>query len=145
MELKFKEVNDTYKVIENGIKIKSFLTIEEINDIVNSMLETENEVERYMIKICKTTEYCTNLDLSGFMKDKVMSGEGVFNLVAEIGISDTYEETIYNYYIIDKLVKNSESPYLLLKTLINIFDNKMKEFDISKLQKEFLNIKKLIK
>lgn len=141
MELKFKEVDDTYAESEIvGLKIRSYLKINEINEIVNLMLETDSPVERYMIKVCKATEFCTNIDLSDFISDgNEANGEDIFNFVVEV--SDLYDANIYNYYMIDKLIKDTESPYNLLKSFVTVVNDKISDFNILDIKNQIESLK----
>lgn len=123
MELEFREVDATYKEswIEN-VKIKPFLTIEELSDIVNSCLSTDVILDRHWIKTVMIARYCTNLELG---KEDITKEE--YDLIAELGLVSEFETAIDNYYVIDKCLKDSETTYRCLKDMTNLINNKIDE------------------
>jgi hypothetical protein len=123
MELKFKEVDGLYKEswIEN-IKIKPFLTIEELSDIVNSCLSTDVILDRYWIKAVMVARFCTNIELG---TEDITKEE--YNLIAELGLISEFETAIDNYYVIDKCLKDSETTYRCLKDMTNLINDKIDE------------------
>lgn len=143
MKLKFKEVDNTYSVkFEDGVKIRPYLKIFEINDIVNQCLKTDNQVEREMIKICKCVEYCTNIDLG---KDKEINGEKVYDLIASIEMISCIKKTIQNYNTIEKCIKDSENTYAIGKMFVDMIKENLKSFDMNKIQDGFVGLKEVIK
>jgi hypothetical protein len=145
MELKFKEVGKEYSIESNNIKIRPYLMIEEINDIVNQCLTTNNQVERELIKVCKTIEYCTNIDLG---KGDIQ-GEEVYNMICELGIVENIKIDVNNYYIVDECIENSESTFVAMNGILNVINNKLneleKEVSAEKTQEFLSKIKEVVK
>ena len=103
MELKFKEVDSTYtvetKVNGGAIKIKPFLAIDEISQIVNSCLETENQIERHLLKMVMVARFCTNIELLNGDIDKEE-----YDLIASLGLESELDYEVTNFYVIDRLI-----------------------------------------
>lgn len=138
MELKFKEVNNEYLNIDDSnkdykeLKVKSYLTLSELKSIVDSALEEHDMVIREMIIISMTTDYCTNLDITS--EDNKINCEDVYDLCAKYNLIDMYNVEINNYYMIDKLIKESESAYKIVKMITEQIGKYVKDFDMSKIQ-----------
>lgn len=138
MELKFKEVSNEYFNIDDSnkdykeLKVKSYLTLSELKSIVDSALEEHDMVIREMIIISMTTDYCTNLDITS--EDNKINCEDVYDLCAKYNLIDMYNVEINNYYMIDKLIKESESAYKIVKMITEQIGKYVKDFDMSKIQ-----------
>ena len=130
MNLKFREVDDKYKVLSDedlaeGIKIKPFLTIAELNTIVSDLKENSIEeledgtkkekaksaIARHFGKIIFLTDFCTNLDLTG------MTPDDVYDLASELGLIEVFQIYLYEYNEIDNLIKADESIYNVVKEI----------------------------
>lgn len=129
MELKFKEIdNDKYRIeLENGIRIKPYLTIAELNTIILDMKENQKDIKedgtrietnlpkcalaRHVAKVVLTTDFCTNLLIEG------MESDDVYDLVAELSLTDGFETFIPTYNLIDDMIKDDESTYNLIKEI----------------------------
>lgn len=160
MELKFKEVDDRYLDYDNlfksfytkenkddvkNLKIKPYLEVKEINDILNQCLKTNNQLEREIIKICKLVEYCTNIDLG---KNKEINGEEIYNFIYSNRLYEIIEGNVDNFYIIDDLLKKQESLYEIFNELSNIVNNKLddllKQYNPSNTKEIIEELKKII-
>lgn len=148
MELKFKEfdenINKEYVSNIDGLKIKPYLTIEEINDIVNQMLDTESQVDRYMIYICKLVEYCTNIDIDK-SDDNSINGAEVYDMIVKNGLLSSIEENIENAYVIYDIIDKSENVYTIGRMLVENIGDILKGFDMNKIQNEFSNLSNQLK
>lgn len=125
MELKFKEVDTnvfTRKIYygakhEDFILIKPYLTISEIQVIVDMMLGTNNEVERLIIENAKIVEYCTNIDVGAYSEEKdTIAGDVIYDVLAEHGLSEI-KYNVDNYTHVDNVVYRQESVYKALNTI----------------------------
>lgn len=122
---------------------KKFLTIEEIANIVDQMIEESISYNREIIKVSLVSQYCTDGD---FTNKKDID---IYNMVAENGILDLYDTEINNYYIIDKMVKEElgieKSVSEFLNSLNIKIDNAMKNMPKDLNLKDFFNnLKKVI-
>ena len=116
MELKFKEVSDKYKVLEDaelssGIMIKSYLTIAELNTIVIDLKEKKTAIERHFSKIVLLMDFCSNIDITGMKADEV------YNLASELGLIEVFQIYLTEYNTIDEIIKSDESIYNVIKEI----------------------------
>lgn len=116
MELKFKEVNESYKVLEHenltkGIMIKPYLTIAELNTIVTDLKEKKTAIERHFAKIVLLTDFCSNIDITGMKADEV------YDLASELGLIETFQIYLVEYNTIDEIIKSDESIYNVIKEI----------------------------
>ena len=116
MELKFKEVNESYKVLEDaelskGIMIKPYLTIAELNTIVIDLKEKKNAIERHFSKIILLTDFCSNIDITGMKADEV------YDLASELGLIEVFQIYLTEYSTIDEIIKSDESIYNVVKEI----------------------------
>ena len=116
MELKFKEVSDKYKVLEDaelskGIMIKPYLTIAELNTIVIDLKEKKTAIERHFAKIVMLVDFCSNLDITGMKADEV------YDLASELGLIEVFQIYLVEYNTIDEIIKSDESIYNVIKEI----------------------------
>ena len=116
MELEFKEVGVEYRTLENenlveGIKIKPFLTIVELNTIVSDLKEKKTALARHFAKVIFLTDFCTNLDIVG------MKADDVYDLASELGLIEVFQIYLYEYNEIDNIIKADESIYNVVKEI----------------------------
>jgi len=116
MELKFKEVNESYKVLEHenltkGIMIKPYLTIAELNTIVIDLKEKKTAIERHFSKIILLTDFCSNIDITGMKADEV------YDLASELGLIEMFQIYLVEYNTIDEIIKSDESIYNVIKEI----------------------------
>ena len=116
MELKFKEVNESYKVLEDaelskGIMIKPYLTIAELNTIVIDLKEKKTAIERHFSKIVLLTDFCSNIDITGMKADEV------YDLASELGLIEVFQIYLTEYNTIDEIIKSDESIYNVIKEI----------------------------
>ena len=116
MELKFKEVSDKYKVLEDaelakGIMIKPYLTIAELNTIVIDLKDKKTSIERHFSKIILLTDFCSNIDITGMKADEV------YDIASELGLIETFQIYLSEYHTIDEIIKADESIYNVIKEI----------------------------
>ena len=116
MELKLKEVNESYKVLEHenlskGIMIKPYLTIAELNTIVIDLKEKKTAIERHFAKIVLLTDFCSNIDITGMKADEV------YDIASELGLIETFQIYLAEYNTIDDIIKSDESIYNVIKEI----------------------------
>ena len=116
MELKLKEVDERYKTLTDaelveGIRIKTFLTISELNTIVLELKEKKSALERHFAKIVLLTDFCSNLDISNMKADEV------YDLASELGLIETFQIYLAEYNTIDDIIKADESIYNVVKEI----------------------------
>lgn len=122
---------------------KKYLTIEELANIVDQMIEQSKSYNREIIKISLVSQYCTDGDFT----DK--SDVETYNIVAEDGILDGYDMEISNYYMIDKMVKEELGIEKSISEFLTSLDGKVSEA-MEKMPKDFNlkdffgNLKKVI-
>lgn len=83
---------------------KNYLTIEELGNIVENMLEAETSWEREMVKVSLVGMYCTD---GNYKEDDKLNH--IYNDLAVNNILETLELDIQNYSRIDALYKDSIS------------------------------------
>ena len=110
--MKLREVEFDTFVTHQDIKIKSYLSWEEMKDIYTMMLNQSNEFMRHYAKVTMVTQFCTNLDLSG------MEDDAVFTLANKLGLPYEYSLGICGYDELNKMVKNEESVYKLMEQFL---------------------------
>ena len=127
-ELKFKEESNLYSIeLESGIRIKPYLTIDELNTIILDMKENQMKTEkdgtktdtgkqksalaRHFSKVILTTDFCTNILIDG------MDADEVYDLVAELCLMDEFKTFIPMYNEIDDMIESDESTYNLMKEI----------------------------
>ena len=110
--------------------VRDYLTSEELQYIVNSMLERNSAVEREIIKVGMTAQFVCE-DLGDFE-----SCNNVYDMV----VSDSklnFSEIINNYDTIDKLYAQETSVEKILKDFVVSIDKKIdksiKDFDLKSL------------
>lgn len=115
---------------------KSYLTIEEIANIVDEMLKPENEnsYNREVVKVALVTQYCTDCSVEGMM------GTEVYNMVAKSGMLEDFESHINNYYIIDKMVREDRSLENTAIKLAENINNKLDKFTKKISTKDLLKV-----
>ena len=113
MELKFKEVDERYKTVDTSgeVKIKTFLTIAELNTIVLELKEKKSALERHFAKIILLTDFCSNLDISDMKADEV------YDLASELGLIETFQIYLAEYDTVDEIIKADESIYNVIKEI----------------------------
>lgn len=152
-EIKLKEVDENkYKEdLGNGIRIKPFLTIVELNTIVEDMKSTQKDITedgkiidtnkpksalaKHLSLVVLVTDFCTNINIEGMMADEV------YDLVSELGLIDTFQFEIQGYLDINKFVSDDESIYLLIKDVVEKFDGK---FDMDGITEKLSDMKEVI-
>lgn len=161
MELKFKEVDEKEYSLkdegDSGIRIKPYLTIEEIQSILNMLIEEKDVLAREVIYYTKLTEYCTNIDMSLFEEeDGNLKGEDVYNFVVSYKDVDfDMEYTLYDALYCE--IRNAKTPLDMLDkiegvnntlvTFINELNPKLDELmgnlDMNKLESSIMEMKNL--
>lgn len=110
--IKFKEVSDKYIVeLEDGVRIKPFLTISELNTIISDMKEKESALARHFCKIILLVDFCVNIDISDMKADEI------YDLASELGLIDEFKTYIEMYNDIDYMIKDDESIYNVIKEI----------------------------
>ena len=114
--IKFKEVLDKYKVLEDaelskGIMIKPYLTIAELNTIVIDLKEKKTAIERHFAKIVLLMDFCSNIDITGMKADEV------YDLASELGLIEVFQIYLTEYNTIDEIIKSDESIYNVIKEI----------------------------
>ena len=114
--IKFKEVSDKYKVLEDaelakGIMIKPYLTIAELNTIVIDLKEKKTAIERHFAKIVMLVDFCSNIDITGMKADEV------YDLASELGLIEVFQIYLTEYNTIDEIIKSDESIYNVIKEI----------------------------
>lgn len=139
MELKFREVGEEFFDCDRleGLKVKKYFTIEELDDIVKECLATDNQVERHMIHTCKLAEYCTNLDI---VDGDSINGNEVYNMLAKNGLVNFLEYEVQNDQV-EYLIERAESSYAVGKVLTDGFMESFKKFDFNKVTTDFAELR----
>ena len=137
-----KEVDERYNLeLEGGIKLKPFYTLSDKVTIYDDMLSSVEDENGKMTKkdslnrdfslIVLTAKLCTNIDFDG------MSDNEVYDIVAELRLIETFKIEIDEYLDMPKLVDREESTYNALTEIISSINDKLKDFDMSKIQDGF--------
>ena len=127
-----KEVDERYSlVLEGGIKLKPFYTWAEKIEIFNVMLAQNSAVLRDMALAVKTAEFCTNIDFGNMLDDEK------YNIVAELRLIGEFKIEIDEYLDMPKLVDREESAYNAITEIISSINDKLKDFDMNKIQDGF--------
>ena len=105
--MKLREVEFDAFVTYQDVKIKSYLSWEEMKDIYTMMLNQSNEFMRHYAKVTMVTQFCTNIDLEG------MEDDAIFTLANKLGLPYEYSLEICGYDELNEMVKNEESVYKL--------------------------------
>ena len=119
--IKLKEIESESKYIDfnNVIKVKTFLTIEEINEIVNRMISEEDPIKRMVIYYSSLVEFCTNIDLEQFKDENgFVKADEVYDCLAENQLLslDFYIDNIGH---IDDIMEKLESTYNVIKGAVS--------------------------
>lgn len=110
--MKLREVEFDTFVTHRDVKIKSYLSWEEMKDIYTMMLNQSNEFMRHYAKVTMVTQFCTNIDLEG------MEDDAVFTLANKLGLPYEYSLSVCGYDELNKMVKNEESVYKLMEQFL---------------------------
>lgn len=110
--MKLREVEFDAFVTYQDVKIKSYLSWEEMKDIYTMMLNQSNEFMRYYAKVTMVTQFCTNIDLEG------MEDDAVFTLANKLGLPYEYSLSVCGYDELNEMVKNEESVYKLMEQFL---------------------------
>lgn len=111
--MKLREVEfDAFVTHSKGVKIKSYLSWEEMKDIYTMMLNQSNEFMRHYAKVTMVTQFCTNIDLEGVEDD------AIFTLANKLGLPYEYSLEICGYDELNEMVKNEESVYKLMEQFL---------------------------
>jgi hypothetical protein len=133
MEFKLrKEVdNKVYRVeTKEGILIKPYLTIEEMQNIINDMINETDVLVREVIYVSKLLEYCTNVDMTQFEKENGdLSGDEIYNFVisTEVTVNDEYPFTYDLRYALENCIINAERVLELIQQIEGA-DNVLRKF-----------------
>ena len=154
MEIKFKEVNSEYKLVEElnkrldalcgdlcNLKIKPYFTLSELKSIVDSSLEEKDMITRQMIIVSMITDYCTNLDIID--ENGKIPCEDVYNLCAKYNLF-TYYYLISNYNSIEELIKDSESTYKIAEMFNEQIGEMFNKFDMNNVKQEIINFQDVL-
>lgn len=82
---------------------KTYLTMEEIAEIVDKMVVEDFSYNREVVKIALVAQCCFEYDFSD------MNGVDIYNLLAQQDLITFIEDQVTNYYIIDKMVREERS------------------------------------
>lgn len=104
---------------------KNYLTIEELDTIVNQMKEETSACGREMVRVGMTAMYCLN---HKYTQDTGLNE--IYNDLAKDGTIELFDEHISNYYKIDQLVKQELSFYKIVDDLLSM----VKNVDATKMQ-----------
>ena len=110
--MKLREVEFDAFVTHQDVKIKSYLSWEEMKDIYTMMLNQSNEFMRHYAKVTMVTQFCTNIDLEG------MEDDAVFTLANKLGLPYEYSLSVCGYDELNEMVKNEESVYKLMEQFL---------------------------
>jgi len=119
--IKLKEIESESKYIDfnNAIKVKTFLTIEEINEIVNRMISEEDPIKRMVIYYSSLVEFCTNIDLEQFKDENdFVKADEVYDCLAENQLL-SLDFYIDNVSHIDDIMSKLESTYNVIKGAVS--------------------------
>ena len=119
--IKLKEIESESKYIDfnDVIKVKTFLTIEEINEIVNRMISEEDPIKRMVIYYSSLVEFCTNIDLEQFKDENdFVKADEVYDCLAENQLLNL-EFEIDNVDHIDRIMAKLESTYNVIKGAVS--------------------------
>jgi hypothetical protein len=119
--IKLKEIESESKYIDfnNDIKVKTFLTIEEINEIVNRMISEEDPIKRMVIYYSSLVEFCTNIDLEQFKDENdFVKADEVYDCLAENQLL-SLDFYIDNVSHIKEIMSKLESTYNVIKGAVS--------------------------
>ena len=127
-----KEVDERYSVnLEGGVKLKPFYTLADKLNIYEDMSSKKDAFNRDFALIVLTAKLCTNIDFNG------MDDNDLYDIVAELRLIETFKVEIDEYMDMIKLVERDESTYKALTLIISSIDDKLKDFDMNKIQEGF--------
>ena len=114
------------------IEVKKFLTLEQINEIVNLMLATDS-IGRLLIKTTMLTELCTNIDIKQFLgEDEKINTSELYDSLAENGLL-YFDSEISNANEIDRLIKQEESTYRVALNLTKSIEESLNKVNTKEL------------
>ena len=117
-----KELDEQY--LDYGdIRVKKFLTIEEIYTVVKNCLEQQEPLKRIMVYYSSLTELATNVDVSEFIdENNMISAYKVYDTLAENGLLE-FDDLISNSYHIHLAIEKVESIYNVAKGAVEELKN----------------------
>lgn len=110
--MELKEVNFESFVIEKDVKIKTYLSWDEMKDVYSMVKAQDNGFMRHYAKVVEVTKYCTNLDVSKLGDDEI------FTLANKLGLPYEYSLSVCGYDEIDGMIKDDESVYNLMADIL---------------------------
>ena len=139
MELKLKTPNKkTIKIQDMEIKVKPYLTTEEIETILENTLSEQNTLIRQMIKDILLIEFCTDINT---LKDEtgVVINEEVYDLYRLTGLLKKVKDLVSkdDLDLIDKCIEEEESVNKTIQSFctdaIKSIEEKGKDVDLEKI------------
>ena len=121
MDIKLIEVDETIfkeEIGNKGIRIKPFLTIQELNEVYNDMMyssdgKPKSSLDRYFAKVVHISKLTTNINFSG------MSDEDIYNLVASLEMPYQFMLIMNEFEELDRIIAREESLYNMVKEINN--------------------------
>ena len=119
MDIKLIEVDETIfkeEIGNKGIRIKPFLTIQELNEVYNDMMyssdgKPKSSLDRYFAKVVHISKLTTNINFSG------MSDEDIYNLVASLEMPYQFMLIMNEFEELDRIIAREESLYNMVKEI----------------------------
>lgn len=125
---------DKIHSLEFDIDIVQYLTMAQIQVIINKMLEHENVIDRQIIKDMLTVQMCTNIEIVDDLD---------YNLVCQSGLLEEVKKIVVNYNDIDYFISKTETiEHIFSKFLGDIY--KLSEKAVDKLPKNNKTWNKII-
>jgi hypothetical protein len=153
-EIKTIEVDESYSVSADNFKIKPYLSINELNDIIIKMegyvdrsgKNVEKQisytyVEQLLIKTVLIMKYCTNIDFEGMGLDNDVK---IYDFCIKNNFIDLVCENIVNYYEIEDAIIKDRSAYNVSEKFMDYLNDALNKFDINKIVESMNDAKKTV-
>lgn len=112
--IKLKEVNEQYNIIneEVGLKLKQFMTVEEMYTLYDDVKSKKDSFNRHFSKVVMTAKLLTNVD------DAKYTDKEIYDICAELGLIFDFKLEVEQYEEIDRMIASDESTYNLISDIV---------------------------
>lgn len=136
--MKLREVEFDAFVMQDEIKIKSYLSWEEMKEIYGIMLNQKNEFMRHYAQVVMTSKYCTNIDFAE------MEDDAIFTLSNKLGLPYLFSLQICGYDDLNEIIKNEESVYKLIEDMLPKLETMVGGMNINGVLSQLESIKDVV-
>ena len=136
--MKLREVNFDKFVTSSGVKIKPYLSWEEMKDTYLMIKSQDGGFMRHFAKVVEVTKYCTDLDLEGLENDEI------FTLANSLGLPYEYSLEVCGYDELDKMIKDDESVYNLMSDILPKLEGMVSGMNFDGVMSQLENMKGVV-